>query len=130
MKPLISCFWRVDPLVTEPDFTESKPENAGGIFNTNNLSIYSFAYNNPINNIDLDGRCPWCIGGLTGAAFDYGFQVAANFAQGKSLSETFTDVDGESIATSAVIGAAGVGLANVVKKDTKFIKAPSQKLCK
>lgn len=82
---------------------------------------YTYCINNPIKHVDPDGEFPW-IAGLIGAGIDYMSQVAANKLQGKSWSESLTNVDKGSIFTSAITSMAGVGLANVVDKAMKVSK--------
>ena len=101
-------------------------------------TIHRFGYvrGNPTNYNDPDGRflnlataavgglVGGVVGGVTGAVADYGGQVVSNLAEGKSLRESLTDVDTNSIIASgaggivqgaacgAVAGATfGVGLA-------------------
>lgn len=93
----------------------------GGVYNPYNLNPYGYGYNNPVSYDDPDGRCPWCLGAIVGAATDYGLQVAGNLIEGKSLGKSLTDVDGKSIAFSAVSGATGVGLVSKVGKVNNVI---------
>jgi RHS repeat-associated protein len=82
-------------------------ELGGGIYNTDNLNPYGYGYNNPVSFDDPDGRCPSCIiGGIIGAAVDYGTQVASNYIQGKTGVDAWTDnINLSSIALSAAEGA-------------------------
>ncbi|CAF3303922.1 unnamed protein product [Rotaria socialis] len=67
-------------------------------------SPYAFSLDNPISISDPDGDCPSCIiGGLIGAAVDYGTQVASNYIEGKG--NIFTDnINLTSIGVAAVEG--------------------------
>jgi RHS repeat-associated protein len=78
--------WNLDPV---PDESESQ---------------YAVNKNNPIQYDDPDGDCPSCIiGGLIGAAVDYGTQVASNYIEGKK--NIFTDnINLTSIGVAAVEG--------------------------
>lgn len=132
--PAISRWVNVDPLLNDLKFTFDDSdvdeddedevyeaiitnlETAEGVFNTNNLNPYGYGYNNPVSFDDPDGRCPWCIGAIIGAATDYGLQVAGNLAEGKDFGDALTDVDGKSILVSAGTGALGVGLLGKANK--------------
>ena len=100
--PQIGRFIQIDPMTDEE--------------NQETLSPYHFGGNNPVRYNDPDGKCPWCIGAIIGAAVEYGTQVASNLAQGKSLKESLTDVDGAAIATSALAGALSGGASSFVPK--------------
>jgi hypothetical protein len=78
--------WNLDPV---PDESESQ---------------YAVNKNNPIQYNDPNGDCPTCIiGGLIGAAVDYGTQVASNYIKGKE--NIFTDnINLTSIGVAAVEG--------------------------
>ena len=78
-------------------------------------SPYAYAWNDPVSLNDPDGNCPWCIGALIGAAVDYGLQVAGNLAEGKSLGNSLTDIDGKSILISAGAGALSGGISSISK---------------
>lgn len=97
----VGRFVQIDPLGEEGD--------------QESLTPYQFGLNNPVRYDDPDGKCPSClIGGIIGAAVDYGTQVTANLIEGKSLGESLTDVDGGSIGGSALLGAATSGVSAFV----------------
>jgi len=78
-------------------------------------SPYGYCFNNPMKFVDEEGELPW-LAALVGGAVDYGAQVAVNLYQGKSISESLTQVDMKSVAVSALASATGVGLGNVISK--------------
>lgn len=93
-----------------------KLETGDGIYNTDNLNPYGYGYNNPVSFDDPDGRCPSCVWGfIAGAAVDYGMQVVSNYAEGKTGSAAWTDVDGKSILVSGGTGALSGGLSLLSK---------------
>lgn len=53
----IGRFIQIDPLSEEGD--------------QESLTPYQFSGNNPSTFNDPDGKCPWCIGFIIGAAVDY-----------------------------------------------------------
>ena len=85
------------------------------------VSPYVYCLNDPVKHVDPDGKIPF-IAGLLGGAIDYMFQVASNRFEGKSWSESLTDIDVKSVVISAGASMAGVGLANVTNKGIKAIK--------
>jgi RHS repeat-associated protein len=90
-------------------------ELGGAIYNTDNLNPYGYGYNNPVSFDDPDGRCPSCIiGGLIGAAVDYGAQVGSNYVQGNENPWT-SNISLSSIALSAAEGALTQG-GSVLRK--------------
>ena len=111
---MLGRFTGVDPLADHPNQVDKSP--------------YAYAWNNPVNLTDPDGRCPICpyiAGAISGAALDYGIQVATNLYQGKGAS-SFTDVDGKSILISAGAGATGVGLAKNAGKLVQLAKGSTK----
>jgi RHS repeat-associated protein len=63
--PRTSVWQSADPILEKflPHIEggHQKDGDAGGVFNTRNLGMYSYSYNNPIKLSDPDGRCPICI---------------------------------------------------------------------
>jgi RHS repeat-associated protein len=104
----VGRFIQIDPLGEEGD--------------QEGLTTYQFGLDNPVRYDDPDGKCPSClIGGIIGAAVDYGSQVAANVIEGKSLGESLTDVDRGSIVGSALLGAATSGVSAFVGNAGKAV---------
>ena len=113
---IVSRWISPDPLADHPNQVDKSP--------------YAAMWNNPVYWDDPDGRCPWCLGAIIGAAVDYGLQVAVNFAEGKSGIDAFTDVDGGSILVSAGAGAlsGGLSVASKVKTGSKLVKVASSEV--
>ena len=85
------------------------------------LSPYQYSWNNPVLLSDPDGDCPTCfVGFIVGAGVDYGFQVAGNLANGRSLKESLTNVDRNSILISGVAGALTSGLSAIGGKGAQI----------
>ena len=94
----IGRFDGVDPLSDEQEQVDKSP--------------YAYNWNNPVKNTDPDGKCPSClVGGLIGAAVEYGTQVATNaFKNGKLDTDAFTkNINFAAIGLAAVEGAATQG---------------------
>lgn len=73
------------------------------------LNLYAYVGNDPVNFRDPSGEfANFLIGAIAGAAIDYGIQVTGNLAAGRSLSESFTDVNLASVGVAAAGGAVGV----------------------
>jgi RHS repeat-associated protein len=85
-------------------------------------SPYAAMENNPISETDPDGDCPWCIAFIKGAAQEYATQVIMNVAEGKSIGDALTDVDGGEILKSAVIDGLTLGVGSLVSKAQTAVK--------
>ena len=71
---------------------------------------YAYAGNDPINQTDPTGQCPWCViagGAILGGGIDLGIQVADNLSNG---CPAFYNISWGEVAASAAAGAAFDGL--------------------
>ncbi|WP_257228174.1 RHS repeat domain-containing protein [Akkermansia muciniphila] len=83
-------------------------------------NLYAFLGNSPQDKFDALGLIG-IFGLLGGALIDYGFQVTANYIQGKE--DPWTDIDWGSVTTSAALGAAGIpGNVKIGKNIYKNVK--------
>ena len=104
--PVTGRFLQVDPNVEDGEQQGFNP--------------YHFSFDNPIRYNDPDGRCPTCIvGGIIGAVVEYASQVTANLIEGKTLSESFTNIDIGDVGISAIEGAITSGGSIVKNIGTK-----------
>lgn len=73
---------------------------------------YTYADDNPTNEADPTGQCPWCIamaiGGIAGGLTDLGTQVLDNLITG---CPAFNNISWGEVATSAIVGAGLEGLS-------------------
>ncbi|WP_298084431.1 RHS repeat-associated core domain-containing protein [uncultured Akkermansia sp.] len=83
-------------------------------------NLYAFLGNSTQDQVDALGLIG-IFGLLGGALIDYGFQVTANYIQGKE--DPWTDIDWGSVTTSAALGAAGIpGNVKIGKNIYKNVK--------
>jgi len=83
-------------------------------------NLYAFLGNSTQDKFDALGLIG-IFGLLGGALIDYGFQVTANYIQGKE--DPWTDIDWGSVTTSAALGAAGIpGNVKIGKNIYKNVK--------
>ena len=79
------------------------------------VSPYVYCMNNPVLHTDPDGKSP-IIGALIGGGMDLGLQILGEMASGHSLSESANNINWKSVGTSALAGAASIGIASKVKQ--------------
>ncbi|HTE28069.1 RHS repeat-associated core domain-containing protein [Flavitalea sp.] len=104
--PQIGRFMQVDPKPEEADQEAWVP--------------YQYSLDNPISINDPDGEIwNWVVGAVVGAVVDYGTQVASNLIQGKSITQSLTEVDGKSILSAAAVGAVTSGASAFIKGGAK-----------
>ncbi len=73
---------------------------------TINSSLYLYNNNDPVNKVDPDGRCPWCVGALAGAFGNLALQLALGHG---SLSDRLHNLNVCDIGVGAAEGALGFG---------------------
>jgi len=98
LDPQLGRFWQIDSIADKN--------------NQESLTPYQFGTDNPSRYNDPSGKCPTCIiGAIVGAAVDYTAQVVGNRLQGKSWSQSFTDINGKELAVATVAGAVTGGVS-------------------
>ena len=70
------------------------------IGSADDLNLYGYVGNDPVNLNDPTGNCPWCVGALIGGGLDLGIQL---YSSGGS----FSQVNWGSVGVSAALGAVG-----------------------
>lgn len=103
----VGRFMQIDPIPDEGDQEDLTP--------------YHFSGNNPSTFNDPNGKCPWCIGAIVGAAVDAGLQLAEVALTDKKLNE----FSFKSVFVSAAAGAVGVGIATKIEKAVKVAEIAS-----
>src|SRR5712691_9088385 len=84
--PRTSVWQSTDPIVEKylpfvRGGRELGGDGAGGVFNSSNLALYSYSYQNPVGLKDPDGRCPLCVGALVGGGLELTRQLITGEAQ-------------------------------------------------
>ena len=78
-----------------------------------NVNLYAYVSNDPMDKTDFSGECPWCVGAAIGAAIEIGTEVGTQtLIEGKSLGDVH--IDWGDVAISAVAGATGAGAGKVI----------------
>lgn len=83
------------------------------------INLYAYVANDPLNKTDPTEMCPSCVGAIIGGGLELGTQVfTRTVIEGKSLGDV--DVDWVDVGIGAVAGATG---ASALKVAGKFFKA-------
>jgi len=102
LDPQTGRWWQIDP------------QSSDHADDMERWSPYVSNKDNPILYKDPRGDCPNCIvGALIGLAVDYAFQVAQNRLEGKSWSESATDISYTRLAVAGGLGFATSGVSSM-----------------
>ena len=71
-------------------------------------NLYAYTDNDPLNQTDPSGRCPWCVGAVVGFAVDFAAQAYTAHANGQSVFQTY---DWRQGLAATAIGAATAGVS-------------------
>ncbi|RMG79086.1 MAG: RHS repeat-associated core domain-containing protein, partial [Chloroflexi bacterium] len=83
---------------------------------------YAYVQNNPVNQTDPTGNCPWCLGAGIGFIADYSIQVAGNMHNGMDFWNAvyYKNIDWTQVAASTVAGGVSGGLAPFIPAGTSL----------
>ena len=88
-----------------------------------NMNLYAYTGNDPVNNTDPTGEFLNFIGGaIVGALGDAAVQVVTSMASGESFTDAVLDIDLGDVAVGAVAGATGLGAIKQVGKVIGAVK--------
>jgi hypothetical protein len=79
---------------------------------TSAFDFYAYVANDPANQVDPSGRCPWCVGAIVGAVTNVAVQLYQNDFD---VDKTVENFNGGSFAVSVLAGAATGGVASVIE---------------
>jgi RHS repeat-associated protein len=71
------------------------------------MDLYTYVGNDPLNKNDPTGLCPMCIGAVIGGGLDFGMQMYSQMSQGASFADAASNVNYGHVAASAALGAVG-----------------------
>jgi RHS repeat-associated protein len=71
------------------------------------MNLYAYVGNDPLNQTDPTGMCPMCIGALIGAGMNVVIQVGERMSSGQSFSSSVQNISLGQVAGAAALGAVG-----------------------
>ena len=93
-------FWQMDGLADQA--------------NQESVSLYHFAFDNPVRYADHDGKCPTCVlGAIIGGVVDAAAQVGKGMLEGKSFGDAVGDIDYMEVGVAALAGFVSSGISAI-----------------